>query len=155
MTPQQGRSLFLALPVAILVGLGLFGGGLYFAALQFSFLIEGKNAPGIVTALELGSSTSASGRAALFPIVTYETLDGRTITFRHRTGANPAAYAEGERVVVTYLPGNPEEALIAEGFRNWLLPLVQLICGSTLTLVAGITFWRLVKGRRRTNRNSS
>jgi hypothetical protein len=148
MTPEQRRSLLLALPVAVLVGLGLFGGGLYFAAFQFDLLIEGKNATGTVTALEFGSSTSASGQAALFPIVTYETPDGRTITFRHRTGANPSAYAEGERVVVTYLPSNPDEALIAEGFRNWLLPLVLLICGSILALVTGIPLWRLMKGSR-------
>ena len=147
MTPQQRRSLVLALPVAILVGLGLFGGGLYFTGLQVNLLIAGKNVPGTVTALEYGSSTNASGQAAVFPIVTYETLDGRTVTFRHRTGANPAAYAEGERVVVTYLPGDPDGALIAEGIRNWLLPLVLLICGAMLTLVTGIGLWRLVKGR--------
>lgn len=146
MTPQQRRSLLLALPVAVLVGLGLIAGGLYFAAFQFELLIEGKNATGTVTALEFGSSTSASGQAALFPIVTYETLDGRIITFRHRTGANPAAYSEGERVVVTYLSSKPDEALIAEGFRNWLLPLVLLMCGSILTLVTGISLWRLMKG---------
>lgn len=145
MTPQQRRSLLLALPVAVLVGLGLFAGGLYFATFQFDLLIEGKNTTGTVTGLEFGSSTSASGQAALFPIVTYETLDGRTIIFRHRTGANPAAYSEGERVVVTYLPSKPDEALIAEGIRNWLLPLVLLICGSILTLVTGISLWRLVK----------
>jgi hypothetical protein len=145
MTPQQIRSLLLALPVAVLVGLGLFGGGLYVAALQLDLLIEGENATGTVTALEFASSTSASGQAVLFPIVTYQTLDGRTIIFRHRTGANPAAYAKGERVVVRYLPGNPGGALIAEGFRNWLLPLVLLVCGAILTLVTGIALWRLMK----------
>ena len=83
MTPQQRRSLLLALPVAVFVGLGLFGSGFYFAAFQFDLLIEGRNAAGTVAALESGSSTSASGQAALFSIVTYETLDGRPITFRH------------------------------------------------------------------------
>jgi len=149
MTPQQRRSLLLALPVAVLVGVGLFGGGLYFAAFQINLLIEGKHATGTVTALEFGTSTSASGQAALFPIVTYETLDGRTINFRHRTGTNPAAYAEGERVVVMFLPSKPNEALIAEGFRNWLLPLALLICGSILTLVTGVAFWRLMKAAHR------
>jgi Protein of unknown function (DUF3592) len=149
MTSQQRRSLILALPVAMLVGIGLFGGGFYFATFQFELLIEGKNAAGTVTALEFGSSTSASGQAALFPIVTYKALDGRIITFRHRTGAKPAAYAVGERVVVTYLPNNPDQALIAEGYRNWLLPLVLLICGSMLTLLTGISLWRLMKGSSR------
>ena len=145
MTPQQRRSLILALPVAVLVGLGLFGGGLYFAAAQFQLLLKGHSTTGTVTALEPGSSTSASGQAALFPIVTYKTSDGRTITFRHRTGDNPAAYAQDERVVVTYLASKPDEALIDEGFRSWLLPLVLLICGFLLTLITGIALWRLVK----------
>lgn len=145
MTPEQRRSLVLALPVAVLVGLGLFGSGLYFAAFQVQLLVNGKNTTGTVTALEPGSSTSASGQAALFPIVTYETADGQTVTFRHRTGANPAAFTQGQSVAVTYLPGNPGEALIDEGFRNWLLPLVLLICGLLLTLITGIALWRLMK----------
>lgn len=136
----------MALPVAVLVGIGLMAGGLYFAALQINLLVHGKNATGTVIALELGSTTSASGQSALFPIVTFETPDGRTITFRHRTGANPAGYAEGERVVVTYLPSRPDQALIAEGFRNWLLPLVLLACGAILVLAASTGLWRLTRG---------
>ncbi len=149
MTPQQRRSLLLALPVAVLVGIGLISGGLYFAVLQINLLVHGKNATGTVTALEPGSTTSASGQASLFPIVTFEMPDGRTITFRHRTGANPASYAEGERVVVTYLQGKPDEALIAEGFRNWLLPLVLLACGAILVLTAGTGLRRLMRGADR------
>ena len=87
-------------------------------------------------ALEAGTSTSSSGRPAYFPIVAFETPDGRRITFRHRTGQNPPAYAEGERVTVTYLPDDPSSALIAERVLNWLLPLVLLALGPALSVVA-------------------
>ena len=50
-----------------------------------------------------------------------------------------------ERVSDPAIPSKPHEALIAEGFRNWLLPLVLLICGSILTLVTGIALLRLMK----------
>ena len=145
MTPQQRRSLLLALPIAFLVGLGLFSGGFYFAAQQVELLLEGESASGTVVALEPGSSTSGGGRAALFPIVAFDTNSGQVITFRHRTGDSPAAYREGERVPVTYLPGSPEDALIAEGFRNWLLPLVLLLCGAGLAVVTG---YGLIRMRR-------
>ena len=146
MTPKQRRSLLLALPVAILVGLGLIAGGFYFAAFQADLLMSGEQARGEVTGLEPGSTTSASGQAALFPLVTFETREGQPITFRHRTGARPPDYAVGEEVPVVYLPGSPSEALIDEGFRNWLLPLVLLGCGLLLTSVTFFGLWRLTWG---------
>lgn len=112
------------------------GGGLYFTAYQVDLMRHGETATGEVVALEAGTSTSSSGRPAYFPIVAFETPDGSRITFRHRTGRSPPAYAEGERVTVTYLPDDPESALIAEGFMNWMLPLVLLAIGPASSLVA-------------------
>lgn len=135
-TDRQNRSLLKVLPVLLLVGLVMTGGGLYFAAFQVELLLHGETASGEVVALEAGTSTSSSGRPAYFPIVAFETPDGRRITFRHRTGQNPPAYAEGERVTVTYLPDDPGTALIAESFLNWLLPGVLLLIGPVLVVVS-------------------
>lgn len=135
-TDRQNRSLLKVLPVLLVVGLLMTGGGLTFAAFQVDLLLHGETAAGEVVALEAGSSTSSSGRPAYFPIVAFETSDGRRIIFRHRTGQNPPAYAEGERVTVTYLPDDPGSALIAERFLNWLLPLVLLALGPALSVVA-------------------
>jgi hypothetical protein len=135
-TDAQNRTLLKVLPVLLLVAVALTGGGLYFAAFQVDLLLNGETATGEVIALEAGTSTSSSSRPAYFPIVAFEAPDGSRITFRHRTGQSPPAYAEGDSVTVTYLPDDPEAALIAEGFMNWLLPLVLLAIGPGLSFVA-------------------
>ena len=150
MTPKQRRSLLMALPVAFLVGIGLIAGGLYFAAFQVELLTVGERVNGTVVGLEPGSDTSSSGRTALFPIVAFETGQGEAITFRHRTGSYPAAYREGEQVPVIYLPDSPENALIAERFRNWLLPLVLLISGGLLAVLTGYGLIRMYRCHPRT-----
>lgn len=136
MTDRQNRSLLKVLPILLLVALLMTGGGVYFAVFQVDLLLHGETATGEVVALEAGTSTSSSGRPAYFPIVAFETPDGSRITFRHRTGQSPPAYAEGDRVPVTYLPDDPGSALIKESFMNWLLPLVLLALGPTLCFVA-------------------
>jgi len=135
-TDQQNRTLLKVLPILLLVALLMTGGGLYFAAFQVDLLLHGETATGEVVALEAGTSTSSSSRPAYFPIVAFEAPDGSRITFRHRTGQSPPAYAVGDRVPVTYLPDDPESALIAESFMNWLLPLVLLALGPALIFVA-------------------
>ena len=136
MTDEQNRTLLKVFPIVFLVALALVGGGLYFAAFQIDLLFHGKSARGEVLSLEAGSTTSSSGRPAWFPIVAFETPGGASITFRHRTGSNPSAYSKGERVMVTYLPDDPESALIEEGFVNWLLPVLLLIIGSGLAVIS-------------------
>jgi len=135
-TEAQNRTLLKVFPIVFLVALALTGGGLYFAAFQVDLLLHGKAAVGEVTALEPGSSTSSSGRPAYFPIVAFALPDGTPVSFRHRTGQSPPAYAVGDRVPVTYLPDDPEAALIAEGFMNWLLPGLLLLIGPVLGVVA-------------------
>ena len=68
--------------------------------------------------------------------MTFETRDGETVKFRHRTGSSPPAFVEGDKVRVTYLPDTPEKALIAEGAWNWLLPLVLLALGPGLAVIS-------------------
>lgn len=135
-TKAQNRTLLKVLPIVLLVALVLTGGGLYFAAFQVDLLLHGETTTGEVVDLEPGTSTSSSGRPAYFPIVAFETLDGRRISFRHRTGQSPPAYAVGDRVLVAYLPDDPEATLIAEGFMNWLLPGLLLLIGPVLGVVA-------------------
>ena len=136
LTRDQARTLLKVLPIALLVGLGLTLGGAYLLRFHVTLALHGADAMGEVVDLEPGSSTGASGQAAFFPMVTYRTAAGRQITFRHRTGQRPAAYRVGQRVPVTYLPGEPERALIAEGFRNWLLPGVLILIGPVLAFLS-------------------
>jgi hypothetical protein len=146
--PEHIRTLMKVLPVVLLIALGLFGGGVYFAAFQAELLLHGERAAGVVVELERGTSstTRGSGAPGWFPIVTFETADGRTVRFRHRTGGNPPDYRKGDRVPVIYLPDAPENALIDEPVRNWLLPVILLVVGAGLTYVAGRGF---IRARRR------
>ncbi len=140
-TPEQDRTLLKVLPIALLVGVGLTAGGAYFDSFQNDLLLRGVTSTGEVVALESSTSSGSGSRPAWFPVVTFRARDGETVTFRHRTGRSPAAYAEGDRVTVTYRPDAPDQAMIAEGFLNWLLPLVLLVIGPGLAAISlrGIT----------------
>ena len=126
----------MALPIALLVGIGLAAGGAYFAFLQIDLSFRGEIAWGEVVQLEPGSSTGSSGRAALFPLVSFRAGNGEPVTFRHRTGANPPHYSVGDKVPVIYLPERPDGALIMEKRANWLLPGVLLLVGPLLIILS-------------------
>ncbi len=133
--PKNDRNLVKVLPIMLLIGLGLLAGGIYFAVGQAKLMISGREAPGVVVELERGTSSSG-GRPGFFPIVAFEPEPGREITFRHRTGGAETRYRIGDRVTVVYLPEAPEEALIAEGIMNALLPLLLLVIGPGMILLA-------------------
>jgi len=136
MSPQQARTLLRVLPIALLVGLGLTIGGSYMVRLHVALALYGIEAPGEVVALETGTSSSAGRQPAFFPVVTFETANGRQVTFRHRTGQRPPAFRIGDAVPVTYMPDDPDRALIAEGLKNWLLPGVLILVGPLLTVLS-------------------
>ena len=136
LTPKQARSLMMALPVALIVGIALAVGGAYFAYIQINLSLRGEITWGEVVQLEPGSSTSASGQATLFPRVTFRAGNGAWVTFRHRTGRKPSPYSVGDKVPVIYLPGQPEEALIMEKGMNWALPGILLIVGPLLIVLS-------------------
>ena len=66
-TPYKDLTLLKVLPVVLLVGLGLTGGGVWFAAFQVELALHGATTTGTVVGLEAGSSTSSSGRPGFFP----------------------------------------------------------------------------------------
>lgn len=146
--PEHDRTLSRVLPIVILVALGLFGGGVYFATYRLDLLMHGERAEGVVVELERGTSstTRGGGSPGWFPVVAFQTADGRTARFRHRTGTNPPRYEKGERVSVVYMPEMPEKALIDEPLLNWLLPALLLMIGAGLSFVSVRGF---VRARRR------
>jgi hypothetical protein len=127
LTPKQARSLLMTLPVALIVGILLGAGGIYFAFIQIDLSLRGEVVWGEVVELEPGSSTSASGQATLFPRVTFRAGNGGQVTFRHRTGRKPSPYSVGDKVPVVYLPDQP---------MNWVLPGVLLLTGPLLIVLS-------------------
>jgi len=145
-TPKQVRSLLIVLPFVTVIGFGLTVWGAYLVQFHVELLKRGETAMGVVVELERGSTSSSSGRSALFPVVKFKTRSGQSTIFRHRTGSNPPAFAKGDEVPVIYDPRMAERALIAEGFRNWLLPGLLLIIGLGVTVLSLRGF---VRTRRR------
>lgn len=143
--PEHIRSLLRVLPLVFLIGLGLFGGGVYFAALQTDLAMHGARTNGVVIDLVRGTTSTTPGRGdpAWFPVVAFETADRQSVRFRHRTGANPPDYRKGERVSVVYIPGSPENALIDEPVMNWVLPVLLLLVGAGLAVLSARGFVRL------------
>ena len=131
------KSLLQALYVLILVGLGLSVAGVTLASFQVTLQLYGIETTGRVIQLHASSSINASGQASYQPEVEFITAAGESVRFTHRTGERPAAYAIDETVTLTYLSDSPTQALINEGFMNWLLPGVLLLIGPTL-LVIGV-----------------
>ena len=131
----KNKSLLQALYVLILVGLGLSVAGVYVAKFQVALQLYGIETTGKVIQLHATSSTNASGQASYRPEVEFITADGNSIRFTHRTGEQPAAYAIDQTVTLTYLPDSPKQALISEGFMNWLLPGILLLIGPALLVI--------------------
>ncbi len=64
----------------------------------------------------------ATGSWLRFPVVQYETAEGRPITFTSRTGTSPSPYKPGRQVPVLYDPANPRDARINTFMMTGLLP---------------------------------
>lgn len=95
---------------------------------------DGVEADGIVTGLQASrTSDSTTWR----PEVSFMAADGRTYRFVSSSGSNPPAYARGERVVVLYMPDNPQGARIKGFFSLWG---GMVICGVLGVIFAGIGF---------------
>lgn len=73
------------------------------------------------------------------PVVQYTTHAGQSARFVSPTGTSPRIHREGETVTVLYNEGNPTDARIAGGTRQFGLPIIFMIVGGGLTLI-GLIF---------------
>ncbi|MGH4031831.1 DUF3592 domain-containing protein [Actinomycetota bacterium Odt1-20B] len=126
--------------------------GLILAGVSISFLRSAERAQGTVVALDWSAGHSSSSRKSrgsdeptAYPVVKFESADGRLRTFRSSTGSNPPSYERGDRVEVLYRADSPDDARI-NGFASlWLLPL---IFGGIGLVIAGIATGVAVAMRR-------
>lgn len=135
------------LPGMIAAGFLLIGLGLYLGQTMQQRLAGSVAAAGRVVALH--SEYNAGGNGAsytYYPVVVFTLPDGAKVRFRGNTGSNPPAYEKGERVRVLYPPLLPQEAMIDQGFLNWLPAAVCLALGILLTWLGGAS-WLGVRQR--------
>ena len=98
------------------------------------FVSQASSATGAVTGVKTRTSTSHSSdgfdvRSYRYPVVRFQTRDGRTVEFESRTGTTSFSQGPGERVEVLYDPLKPEEARIKTFMMLWFVPLIFVVLG--------------------------
>lgn len=127
---QQARwSWLMALIGLVCIGIGGYVGyGVWFLETH-GVSVEGK-----VTGIE--TNTDSDGGTTYSPVVTFQTLQDRKITFTSNYGSNPPSYKVGDQVDVLYDPNDPKDnAMIDAGLWNWLLPSILALVGGFMFLI--------------------
>jgi hypothetical protein len=98
------------------------------------FLARVRSARGTVVGLE--HRTGIDPGDTWHPVVAFRDAAGARRVFTERTGSNPAAYAEGDRVTVLYDPAESADACVRSFGSLWLLPAVLAVFAAVWTAVA-------------------
>lgn len=98
------------------------------------FVSQALLATGAVTDVKTRTSTPHSSdgfdvRRYRYPVVRFQTRDGRTVEFESKTGTSSFSQGPGERVEVLYDPLKPEEARIKTFMMLWFVPLIFVVLG--------------------------
>ena len=67
-----------------------------------------------------------------YPVVRFQTQDGRTVEFESETGTSGFSQKPGEQVGVLYNPLKPEQARINTFMMLWFTPLIFSVVGFCL-----------------------
>ena len=98
----------------------------------------------LISALHLEfSATRTEGRVVrnidtdegFFPLIAFNTADGKTVQFKGGTASSPADYAEGDKVTVLYWYGHPESATILSFSEMWWAPAMLIPVGLLLMFI--------------------
>jgi len=104
----------------LLIGIGLFGGGIYSYLSTGDFIAQAASAAGVVIGLE--REQDADGNDTYYPRVQFE-AKGRSYQFRGQVGSGYGTFKVGEQVEVFYDPADPDHARINSFVQLWFFPL--------------------------------
>ena len=101
------------------------------------FVSQATSATATVTDVKTRTSTSHTGdgprlRTYRYPVVRFQTRDGRTVEVESETETSGFSQKPGEQVEVLYDPLNPEEARIKTFMMLWFAPLIFTVVGFSL-----------------------
>lgn len=120
----------------------------YFALTSSSRLMsEGIRTEG--TVIDLTYRRNDEGGGSYAPVVEFHDQNGQRQIYRSTSSSNPPAHNRGEKVVLYYLEGTPERAMIDSFTDRWLLPLIT---GTFAVILGGIGFMILFVMVRRWQR---
>jgi hypothetical protein len=146
-----------------LVKLIFFGTGFLWIAFGAFFFIDAKfftsgsyRATGNVVELKkvrhysTSTSKSISGyKTVYYPVIRYQTEDGKTIIFTSSSGNYPSPYKNGDRVEILYDPENPQKARIKSFSSMWLAPVLCFGIGGIMFFTGSvILMWGKFSGRK-------
>ncbi len=98
------------------------------------FVSQASSTTGTVTDVNTRTSrshTSSGPRVSTYryPVVRFQTQDGRSVEFESETGTNTFSQRPGEQVEVLYDPLRPEQARIKSFMMLWFGPLIFSVVG--------------------------
>jgi hypothetical protein len=119
----------------LLIGFGLilFSAGLYLAYNSYAMLAGAIETEGTVVEL-----THRFNSSAMYPVVTFKDLDGKSHTYTSDTGSTVPNYHKGEKVRILFNPNTPDskDSTFIDGFtEKWGAPLILLAMGSFFILL--------------------
>ena len=131
------------------IGLPFFLIGLVFSAVGVSIALE--QAAFSARALEAeGTVVDLRAKDDVFrPVVTFNTLAGRSVTFESNTGTSPPQFSVGDTVGVLYDPSLIQDARIKTATSSWGLYLIFGFLGGLFLLIGGGPIFFSMRKRRR------
>lgn len=132
--------------IFLVVGIAISSGGWYAYQSQKKFVAIAQKMPGVVKALEYRGSRKSGG--SNYPVVEFQTPEGKTVSFRSDVGSNPASYDVGEQVEVLYNPSHPNEAKLTGFWNLWGLATIFAGLGSVFMIIGIGTMMIFIRLRR-------
>lgn len=87
-----------------------------------------------------------NGQAFYYPVVAFNLPNGEPETVQLAEGSWPAAYTEGQAVIVAYDPAQANTARIksfSSTLELWILPLITGGLGIAFSLATAFAYWLL------------
>jgi Protein of unknown function (DUF3592) len=124
-----------AIPVLVVVGLGLLVLSYHLYGKTTTFLEKAD--PAVGTVVDLRERESTDGDSTYSAVVEYRDPSGQSIQFVDSVSSSPPMYHSGQTVNVLYNRENPNEAQIDRGLGNFWVPAL-LGLGGALFLACGL-----------------
>ena len=127
------------------MGLASLAAGLIWGAKRMALFRNGLPAQGKVVEVLQGEAVDdeEAPRPSYYPVVEFQTPDGRSFRFKGSTGSSSPEFAIGTQVQVRYNPQNPQQAQLTKFSHFWLGPLLLVIGGLLALFLASGVFYIL------------
>lgn len=132
------RNLNKGIIITLLLGLPFFIFGLKELYQVNKFVKSGEKTEGIIVAMK--KHQGAAGK--YFPLVRFQTKNGKTIDFTPGNGSNPPMYKVNDHVPVIYNSAYPNAAVINSFIEIWLGPVIYAGLGLLLLISSGFQWVR-------------